>query len=117
MKCFQYVNSVSGLCLHLRDTASVVIELGLEVEALEEPWYVSYLLGIRARIGVTPQSQGFVDNPSTRGIVVDVRLSDTTHENRAESPLYEELYPRYITCLKHQYHEYKGPLGPIKQYS
>ena len=32
--------------------ASVVIELGLEVEALEEPLYVSYPLGIRARIGM-----------------------------------------------------------------
>ena len=52
MKCFWYVNSVSRLCLHLRDTASVVIELGLEVEALEEPLYVSSPLGIRARIGM-----------------------------------------------------------------
>ena len=49
-KIFRNVNSVSGLCLHLRDAASVVIELGLEVEALEEPLYVSYPLGIRARI-------------------------------------------------------------------
>ena len=49
---FRYVNSVSGLCLHLRDATSVVIELGLDVEALEEPLYVSSLLGIRARIGV-----------------------------------------------------------------
>ena len=32
--------------------ASVVIELGLEVEALEEPLYVSSSLGIRARIGM-----------------------------------------------------------------
>ena len=46
------MNSVSGLCLHLRDTASVVIELGLEVEALEEPLYVSSPLRIRARIGM-----------------------------------------------------------------
>ena len=46
------MNSVSGLCLHLRDAASVVIELGLEVEALEEPLYVSFPLGIRARIGM-----------------------------------------------------------------
>ena len=30
--------------------ASVVIKLGLEVEALEEPLYVSYLLGIKVRI-------------------------------------------------------------------
>ena len=32
--------------------ASVVIELGLEVEALEEPLYVSSPLGITARIGM-----------------------------------------------------------------
>ena len=31
--------------------ALVVIELGLEVEALEEPLYVSSPLGVRARIG------------------------------------------------------------------
>ena len=34
---FRYVNSVSRLCLHLTDTASVMIELGLEVDALKEP--------------------------------------------------------------------------------
>ena len=51
-KIFWYVNSVSRMCLHLRDTASVVIELGLEVEALEEPLYVSSPLGSRARIGM-----------------------------------------------------------------
>ena len=49
-KNFRYVNSVLRLCLHLRDVASIVIELGLEVEALEEPLYVSSPLGIRARI-------------------------------------------------------------------
>ena len=32
--------------------ASVMIELGLEVEALEEPLYVSSPLGIRVRIGM-----------------------------------------------------------------
>ena len=47
---FWYVNSVLRLCLHLRDAASVVIELGLDVEALEEPLHVSSPLGIRARI-------------------------------------------------------------------
>ena len=51
-KIFRYVNSVSRLCLHLRDAASVMIELGLEVETLEEPLYVSSPLGIRARIGM-----------------------------------------------------------------
>ena len=32
--------------------ASVVIELGLEVETLDKPLYVSSPLGIRARIGM-----------------------------------------------------------------
>ena len=36
--------------------ASVVIELGLEVEALEEPLYVSSPLGIRERIGMICRS-------------------------------------------------------------
>ena len=38
--------------LHSFIATSVVIELGLEVEALEEPLYVSFPLGIRARIGM-----------------------------------------------------------------
>ena len=37
-------------------STSVVIELGLEVEALEEPLYVSSPLGIRARIGMICRS-------------------------------------------------------------
>ena len=43
--------------------------------------------------GVKPQTRGLVDYPSTRGIQVDVGLPDATSENRAESPLYGELYP------------------------
>ena len=42
---------------------------------------------------VTPQTRGSVDYPLTRGIQVDVGLPDATSENRAESPLYGELYP------------------------
>ena len=38
--------------LHSFITASVMIELGLKVETLEEPLYVSSPLGIRARIGI-----------------------------------------------------------------
>ena len=38
--------------LHSFIATSVVIELGLEVEAFEEPLYVSSPLGIRARIGM-----------------------------------------------------------------
>ena len=37
---------------HLFIAASVVIDLGLEVEALEKPLYVSSPLGIKARIGM-----------------------------------------------------------------
>ena len=51
-ECMDIVNSISRLCLHLRDAASVVIEFGSEVEALEETLYVSSPLGIRARIGM-----------------------------------------------------------------
>ena len=45
------------------------------------------------KANVTPQTRGSVDYPSTRGIQVDVELPDATSENRAESPLYGELYP------------------------
>ena len=38
--------------LHSFIATSVMIELGLKVEALEEPSYVSSPLGIRARIGM-----------------------------------------------------------------
>ena len=42
------------------------------------------------------KTRGSVDYPSTRGIQVDVGLPDTTSKNRAESPLYGELYPNII---------------------
>ena len=45
---------------------------------------------------VTPHFRGSVDYPSTHGIQVDVGLPDATSENRAESPLYGELYPNKI---------------------
>ena len=45
---------------------------------------------------VTPQTRGSVDYPSTLGIQVDVGLPDATLENRAESPLYGELYPNIV---------------------
>ena len=71
---FWYVNSVSGLCLHLRDTASVVIELGLEVETLEESLYVSSSLGIRARIGMI--CRGFELEISGILLTMDLRVMD-----------------------------------------
>ena len=51
---------------------------------------------VATRAIVTPQTRGSVDYPSTRGIQVDVGLPDATSENRAESPLYGELYQNTI---------------------
>ena len=63
-----------GLCLHLRDTTSVVIELGLEVEALEDPLYVSSPIGIRARIGMI--CRGCELEISGTLLIVDLRIMD-----------------------------------------
>ena len=54
--------------------ASVVTELGLEVEALEEPLYVSSPLGIRARIGMI--CQGCELEISRILLTVDLRVMD-----------------------------------------
>ena len=73
-KIFRYMNSVSRLCLHLRDVVLVVIELDLEVEALEEPLYVSSPLGIRARIGMI--CRGCKLEISGILLTVDLRVMD-----------------------------------------
>ena len=68
---------------------------------------------------VTPQTRGSVDYPSTRGILGNVGRPDIFHENRAESPLYGELYPNTkpaYTCPKQCniiLTRVKRPLGPI----
>ena len=54
--------------------ASVVIELGLEVETLEEPIYVSSPLGIRARIGMI--CRGWELEISGTLLTVDLRIMD-----------------------------------------
>ena len=56
--------------------ASVVIELGLEVETLEEPLYVSYSLGIRARIGMI--CRGCELEILGTLLIVDLRIMDTS---------------------------------------
>ena len=53
---------------------SVVIELGLEVEALEEPLYVSSPLGIKARIGMI--CRGCELEISRILLTVDLRVMD-----------------------------------------
>ena len=54
--------------------ASVVIELGLEVETLEEPLYVSSPLGIRARIRMI--CRGCELEISGTLLTVDLRIMD-----------------------------------------
>ena len=54
--------------------ASVVIELGLEVEALEDPLYLSLPLGIRARIGML--CRGCELEISGILLIVDLRVMD-----------------------------------------
>ena len=54
--------------------ASVVIELGLEVEALEEPLCVSSPLGIRVRIGMI--FRGYELEISGTLLTVDLRIMD-----------------------------------------
>ena len=76
---FRYVISVSRLCLHLRDVASVVIELGLDVEVLEEPLYVSSPLGIRARIGMI--CHGCELEISGILLTVDLRVMDMSKDD------------------------------------
>ena len=53
---------------------SVVIELGLKVEALEEPLYVSSPLGIRARLGMI--CRGCELEISGILVTVDLRVMD-----------------------------------------
>ena len=73
------MNSVSELCLHLRDTASVVIELVLEVKALEDPLYISSPLGIRARMGMI--CRGCELEISGILLTVDLRVMDMSEFN------------------------------------
>ena len=59
--------------------ASVVIELGLEVETLEKPLYVSSPLGIRARIGMI--CRGCELEISRTLLTVDLRIMDMSEFN------------------------------------
>ena len=59
---------------HSLIATSVVIKLGLEVEALEEPLYVSSPLGIRARIGMI--CRGCELEISRILLTVDLRVMD-----------------------------------------
>ena len=55
-----------------------MIELGLEVETLEEPLYVSSPLGIRARIGMICRG---CELEISRTLLVDLRIMDMSEFN------------------------------------
>ena len=60
--------------LELKQGTMTVIELGLEVEALKEPLYVSSSLGIRARIGMI--CRGCELEISGILLIMDLRVMD-----------------------------------------
>ena len=79
-----------------------MIELGLEVEALEEPLYVSSPLGIRARIGMI--CRGCELEISGILVTVDLRVMDMSEfdiivEYTKEKQLYWNLVPSGHTLL------------------
>ena len=73
--------------------ALVVIELGLEVETLEEPLYVSSPLGIRARIGMI--CRGCELEISGTLLTVDLRIMDMSEFDDSEDGLDDSLQSRH----------------------
>ena len=76
--------------------ASVVIELGLEVEALEEPLYLSYPLRIRARIGMI--CRGCKLEISGILLTVDLRVIDMLEFNVIPGMDWLTTYKVVINC-------------------
>ena len=99
-----YVNNVSGLSLHLRDAASVVIELGLEVEALKEPLYVSSPLRIRARIGMICRSCEL--EISRIILTVDLRVMDMSEFDVILGMDWLVAYRVFIDCERRRVTSY-----------
>ena len=50
-------------------------------------------------LGVTPQTRGSVDYPSTRGIQVEVGLPDATFRKSGRVSFVRGALPKYITCI------------------
>ena len=65
--------------LELKQGTRIMIELGLEVEVLEEPLYVSSPLGIRVRIGMI--CRGCELEISGTLLTVDLRIMDMSEFN------------------------------------
>ena len=76
----------------------VVIELGLEVETLEEPLYVSSPLGIRARIGMI--CQGCELEISGTLLTVDLRIMDMSEFDVILGMDWLTAYRVVIDCVR-----------------
>ena len=76
--------------------ASVVIELGLEVETLEEPLYVSSLIGIRPRIGMI--CRGCELEISRTLLIVDLRIMDMSEFDVILGMDWLKVYRVVIDC-------------------
>ena len=76
--------------------ASIMIELGLEVEALEEPLYVSSPLGIRARIGMI--CRGWELEISGILLTVDLRVMDMSEFDEILGMDWLTAYSVVIDC-------------------
>ena len=75
---------------------SVVIDLGLEFEALEEPLYVSSPLGIRARIGMI--CRGCELEISGTLLIVDLRIMDMLEFDVILGMDWLTCYKVFINC-------------------
>ena len=78
--------------------ASVVIELGLEVEAFEEPLYVSSPLGIKARMGMI--CRGCELEISGILLTVDLRVMDMSKFDVTLGMDWLRAYRVIIDCVR-----------------
>ena len=84
---------------------SVVIELGLEFETLEEPFYVSSPLGIRVRIGMI--SRGCELEISGTLLTVDLRIMDMSEFDVILGMDWLTAYRAVIDCERRRVTAYK----------
>ena len=85
--------------------ASIVIELGLEVETLEEPLYLSSPLGIRTRIGMI--CRGCELEISGTLLTVDPRIMDMSEFDVILGMDWLTAYRVVIDCERRRVTAYK----------
>ena len=91
--------------LELKQGTMTVIELGLEVETLEEPLYVSSPLGIRARTGMI--CRGCELEISGILLIVDLRVMDMSKFDVILGMDWLTVYKVVIDCERRRVTAYK----------